>query len=109
MGVLKLKFYASIENVGYIAGTADGIVSVAGQSASRMIYVFDAQTLNWIQTAKSTINGNYLITGLDPNKHYLIMCRDYNRDYEPCVYDYVQPATDLTLAEQMELWQSWQS
>ncbi len=104
-----IPFIPCLEHHGYIAGTADGIVSVAGQSASRMIYVFDIVTLTWLQTSKSLANGHYLIMGLDPNKHYLIMCRDYKRDYEPCVYDYVQPATDLTLAEQKELWQSWQS
>lgn len=104
-----IPFIPCLEPHGYIAGTADGIVSVAGQSASRMIYVFDVVTLTWLQTAKSLDNGHYLIMGLDPNKHYLIMCRDHEQQYEPAVYDYVQPATDLTIAEQMELWQSWQA
>lgn len=97
------------EHTGYVAGTQDGIVTVGGQPASRKIYVLDVVTLQWLQTAKSSKNGNYLITGLDPNKKYLLMCRDYQKDYEPCVYDDVQPATDLTLAQQQELWQSWQN
>lgn len=97
------------EHTGYVAGTQDGIVTVGGKPASRKIYVLDAVTLQWLQTAKSTASGNYLITGLDPSKRYIVMCRDYKQDYEPCVYDYVSPSTDLTLAEQMELWQSWQS
>lgn len=104
-----IGLYPVFQHQGYIAGTADGIVTVSSKPTSRMIYVFDAQTLNWIKTAKSLDNGHYLIMGLDPNKHYLIMCRDYNRDYEPCVYDYVKPATDLTIAEQVELWNSWQN
>lgn len=98
-----------LNHQGYVAGTQDGIVTVGGQPASRKIYVLDVVTLQWLQTAKSTANGNYLIIGLDPSKKYLIMCRDHEQQYEPCVYDYVQPATDLTLTQQQELWQSWQS
>lgn len=97
------------ENKGYIAGSSDGIVTVNGQPASRKIYVLDPVLMTWIQTAKSLPNGHYLIQNLDPNKQYLIMVRDYNREYEPAVWDYVTPATDLTIAQQQELWQSWQT
>ena len=98
-----------VANKGYIAGAGDGIVLVNGQPASRKIYVFDPVLMTWIQTAKSLPNGHYLIQNLDPNKQYLIMVRDYNREYEPAVWDYVTPATDLTIAQQQELWQSWQT
>lgn len=93
--------------LGYIAGTADGIVTVGGVPSSRQIVVLDVQSLVWLQSATSTDDGNYLIMGLDPTKEYLIMARDYQREYEPAVWDYVRPMSDKTLDEQMELWQSW--
>lgn len=102
-------FVAPNQGDGYIAGTADGIVTVGEQPAKRKIYVYDAQSMQHIITTSSTTNGHYLITGLDPSKKYLIMCRDYEQQYEPAVYDYVQPATDLTFDEQIELWNSWQT
>lgn len=103
-----IKFYAFCQHTGYIAGTTDGIVTVGGESAKRQICVFDVDTLTWLQTATSNENGNYLIMGLDPNKKYLLMARDYKQEYEPCCWDYVIPKNDKTLDEQMELWQSWQ-
>lgn len=105
--ILDLKIGWSSE--GYIAGTADGIVTVGGQPASREILVLDAESLTIEQRYKSLKSGHYLIVGLDLNKRYLVMCRDYNRDYEPCVYDYVQPAADLAVEEQRQLWESWQT
>ncbi|WIF21954.1 hypothetical protein [Shewanella phage vB_SbaS_Y11] len=38
-----------------------------------------------------------------------MMVRDYKREYEPFAWDYVKPANDLTVTEQLALWQSWQS
>lgn len=98
---------------GYVAGTQDGIVTVNAFPAMRPIHVFNAHTLQWVQSVTSTKNGNYLITGLDETALYLIMARDLPptdgvQRYEPAVWDYVSPATDLTLSEQMQLWQSWQ-
>ncbi|UZA18161.1 hypothetical protein LP109_14530 (plasmid) [Moraxella bovis] len=59
-------------------------------------------------------NGHYLINNLDPNQQYLIMARDLPPSdgverYEPATWDYVTPMSDKTQAEQMELWQSWQT
>ncbi len=98
-----------VVNKGYIAGKGDGIVSVGGAPASRKIYIFDTVLMLWVQTAKSLPNGHYLIQNLDPSKQYLIIARDYNKEYEPAVWDYVTPSTDLTLQQQQELWQSWQA
>ena len=98
-----------IGGAGYIAGTNNGIVTVTGQPTTRQIVVLDAKTLTLQTITKSFANGHYLIAGLNPNNTYLVMCRDYNREYEPAVWDYVTPATDLTIAEQQELWQSWQT
>ena len=97
------------ENKGYIAGSSDGIVTVNGQPARRKIYIFDVVTLTWIKTATSLPNGHYLVGNLDPNQKYMVIARDYNKEYEPAVWDYVTPATDLTIAQQQELWQSWQT
>ena len=95
--------------LGYIAGIADGIVTVNGVPTASNIIVFDANGLSVVQRSQSLANGRYLLNGLDPNQQYLIMARDYNKEYEPAVWDYVTPATDLTIAQQQELWQSWQT
>lgn len=95
--------------LGYIAGIADGIVTVNGVPTASNIIVFDANGLSVVQRSQSLVNGRYLLNGLDPNQQYLIMARDYNKEYEPAVFDYVTPATDLTIAQQQELWQSWQT
>lgn len=94
---------------GYIAGTTDGIVTVGGRPAVKDIIVLDADTLIVMQRTGSLPNGHYLIAGLNPNQRYLVMCRDHEHQYEPFCWDYVRPATDLTFAEQLALWQSWQS
>ncbi len=94
-------------HTGYIAGAEDGIVTVNVKPASRKVYLLDAFTLKLLRVCPSLDNGRYMFTGLDPNKEYLVMCRDYNKDYEPFCYDYIKPSTNLTVVEQMELWQSW--
>lgn len=94
---------------GYIAGTADGIVTVNGVAAQRDIIVLNAQDLSVVHRSQSLKNGHYLLNNLDPAKQYLFMARDYNREYEPAVWDYVTPATDLTIQQQQELWESWQT
>lgn len=93
---------------GYIAGAADGIVTVNGNPATRDIVVLNAQDLSVLQRSQSLSNGHYLLNNLDPNQKYLIMARDYNKEYEPAVWDYVTPATDLTVKQQQELWQQMQ-
>lgn len=94
---------------GYIAGTANGVVTVNNVASKRDIIALDAIDLSIVQESQSFANGNYLLNGLDPAKKYMVMARDYNREYEPAVWDYVTPATDLTIAEQQELWESWQT
>ena len=94
---------------GYIAGTSDGILTVNGKPALREILVLDASTLNTIKKSQSLANGHYLLNNLDVSKKYLVIARDYNREYEPAVFDYVTPATDLTIAQQQALWESWQT
>lgn len=105
---MLIDLYIGISNDAYIAGTQDGIVTVGGQPARRDIIVFNADSLAVIVRSHSLENGHYLITGLDPNKRYLLLCRDYKGEYEPCAYDLVSPAHDLTFVEQQDLWHSWQ-
>lgn len=95
--------------LGYIAGTADGIVTVNSVAAQRDVVALDAVDLSVVQRSQSLSNGRYLLNNLDLSKQYLVMARDYNKEYEPAVWDYVTPATDLTIAEQQELWQTWQT
>lgn len=97
---------------GYIAGTGDGIVTVNGQPAIRPIYLFeffDYQPPIFVAKVFSNKDGRYLFKHLDATKKYMVMARDHNKEYEPAVWDYVTPATDLTIAQQQELWQSWQT
>ena len=94
---------------GYIAGANDGIVTVAGKPASREIWLLGAATMAVEQVVTSLNNGHYMFLGLDPAKEYLVMARDYKKEYAPFVWDYVKPADDLTIAEQQALWASWQA
>ena len=96
-------------HAGYIAGSGDGIVTVQGKPAMREIWLLNASTLIVEDVITSLQNGHYLFRGLDPDKRYLVMVRDYKKDFEPFVWDEVSPATDLTIAEQMAMWQSFQT
>lgn len=96
---------------GYIAGTADGILTVAGVPASRAIYLYelyDYKPMVFVAKVWSTATGHYIFSGLGLETRYLVMARDYAREYEPFAWDYVKPADDLTIAEQQSLWQTWQ-
>lgn len=97
---------------GYIAGTADGIVTVAGKAASRAIYLYalyNHKPMVLVAKTWSTAQGNYMFANLDTSMRYLVMVRDYEEQYEPFAYDQVEPATDLTRHEQYLLEQSWQT
>lgn len=104
-----IGIYYGVVKPTYIAGSGDGIVTVAGKPASRKIWLLDAQTLAIKQVVTSLKNGHYLFMGLDPAKRYLVMVRDYKKEFEPFVWDYVAPADDLTIDEQQALWVSWQT
>lgn len=104
----KVYTSLSLANSGYIAGSGDGIVTVAGKPASRKIWLLNAQTMAVEQVITSLQNGHYIFMGLDSAKEYLVMVRDYKKEYEPFAWDFVKPANDLTIAEQQDLWQTWQ-
>lgn len=99
---------AGVKNTNYIAGSGDGIVTVQGKPASRKIWLLNAQTMAVEQVIVSMQNGHYLFMGLDPAKEYLVMVRDYKKEFEPFAWDYVKPANDLTIEQQQALWQTWQ-
>lgn len=103
----KIYTSLSLSHDGYIAGANDGIVTVAGKPASRKIWLLNAQTMAVEQVITSLKNGHYMFLGLDTAKEYLVMVRDYKKEYEPFAWDYVKPADDLTVAEQQALWQTW--
>ncbi len=105
---LPLTVWAAPQ-IGYIAGCADGILTVGGKPAKRQILVFDAITLFPVKHLFSLPNGHYLADDLDPQREYLIIGRDNEKQYEPYAYDYIKPANDKTVAEQQELWNSWQA
>lgn len=94
--------------IGYIAGTSDGIVTVRGKPAKRDVLLMDANDYaGFVGRVWSLDNGHYMFTDLDPDQQYLVMARDYNKEYEPFAYDYVAPATDMTPDEQQALRESW--
>lgn len=103
-----INIHKASSSTSYIAGSGDGIVTVAGRPASRKIWLLDAKTMAIEQVVTSLQNGHYLFMGLDPAKRYLVVVRDYKEEFEPFAWDYVVPANDLTISEQQSMWQAWQ-
>lgn len=105
---MLIGMYSTADGSAYIAGANDGIVTVRGSPASRRIWLLNAKSMAVEQVVKSLNNGHYIFLGLNPDKEYLVMVRDYKRELEPLAWDYVQPLDDITLEAQQSLWQSWQ-
>lgn len=106
---MLLRNYNTSDGASYIAGANDGIVTVMGSPASRKIWLLNAQTMAVEQAVTSLNNGHYIFLGLNPDKEYLVVVRDYKKEYEPFVWDWVKPADDLTIEQQRALWASWQT
>ena len=98
----------SLQHSGYIAGRGGGIVTVADVAAARNIYLLNAVSLAVECVQMSLNNGHYAFFNVDASKEYLVLARDYKKEYEPFAWDYVKPADDLTIDEQQALWQTWQ-
>lgn len=79
---------------GYIAGQADGIVTVDGQPASRRVYLFVLPTMECIADTWSKPDGSYRFDRLDSDKEYMMVARDYKKQYEPVSYDFIKPYVD---------------
>lgn len=105
----KTYILLSLTHSGYIAGSSDGIVTVQGKPSSRKIWLLNAQTMAVEQVITSLRNGHYMFLGLNPASRYLVMVRDYKKEFEPFAWDEVPPADDLTVDEQMALQVSWQT
>lgn len=103
----------NVSGLGYIAGSGDGIVTIQSKPKSRPIFLYESKggtrPPKLLAQQASLANGRYLFRGLDVNKKYLVMARDHKEQYEPVAWDFVSPATDLTLVEQQALWTSWQT
>lgn len=100
--------------LGYIAGSADGIVTVKGRPDRRDVYLLNAENLAIEQVGSSLENGHYIFMGLELDKQYLLMVRDFKPNgieqrYEPFAWDHLTPSDDLTPTDQQALWQSWQT
>lgn len=96
---------------GYIAGTGNGIATVAGKPESRPIYLYalhNHKPMVLVAKIWSTSKGNYIFTNIDTMFRYLVIARDHKEEFEPFAWDYVQPATDLSVAQQYDLRGSWQ-
>lgn len=106
---MLINTYIANIAAGYISGSGDGIVTVKGKPSSRAILLFNTTTMALEKSIVSLENGHYIFMGLDTNKEYLVMVRDYRKELEPFVWDHVKPADDLTIDEQQAMWQSWQT
>lgn len=105
---MLIGLYSTATGSAYIAGANDGIVTVRGSPASRRIWLLNAKSMAVEQVVKSLNNGHYIFLGLNPDKEYLVMVRDYKRELEPFAWDYVKPLDDLSFSDQKALWASWQ-
>lgn len=109
---MMIELIACGYDKGYVAGANDGIATINGIAKACKIYALDTNNLNVLMVATALPNGHYLIPNLNPNKRYLILARDNvvnrMRQFEPCAYDDITPASNLNLNEQAILWQSWQ-
>lgn len=79
--------YTAPLKTGYIAGQ----LTVAGVPAVRKVVVLDPYTYGFICSVWSQSDGSYRIPNLDPAKPYLVLGRDYARQYEPVAWDWVMP------------------
>lgn len=110
----KTHVLLSLEHSGYIAGSGDGIVTVRGVPSSRRLWLLNAKTMLVEQTNISLNNGHYMLLGLNPLQKYIVIVRDFEPDGirwtgEAVIWDYVEPATDLTIEDQLGLFLSWQT
>lgn len=79
---------------GYIAGAAEGIVTVGGQPASRRIYLFARSNMECIADTWSKDDGSYRFDRLKEDEEYLMVATDYKKQYEPVSYDFIKPHVD---------------
>lgn len=79
---------------GYIAGEAEGIVTVAGQPAARRLYLFARPHMVCVADTWSNEDGSYRFDRLNESMEFLLVGTDYKKQYEPVSYDFVMPYVD---------------
>lgn len=79
---------------GYIAGEAEGIVTVNGQPAARRIYLFARPNMVCVADTWSADDGSYRFDRLNESMEFLLVGTDYKKQYEPVSYDFVMPYVD---------------
>ena len=79
---------------GYIAGQAEGIVTVNGNPASRRIYLFVRPQMVCVADQWSKDDGSYRFDRLNEDLEYLMVGTDYKKQYEPVSYDFIKPYVD---------------
>lgn len=87
----------SLTDSNYIAGSGDGIVTIAGKPASRKIWLLNAKTMLVEQVVASKPNGRYVFLNIGNEKEYLVIARDHKKEFEPFAWDYIKPSSGLTL------------
>lgn len=80
--------------LGYIAGEAEGIVTVGGQPADRRIYLFSRLRMECIADTWSKADGSYRFDRLKEDEEYLMVATDHKKQYEPVSYDFIKPYVD---------------
>ena len=97
--------------IGYIAGRADGIVSINSKGARRIIQLLEIdefkREIKVLAQTRSNETGNYIFHSLDPDKYYFVLARDWQRDFEPVAIDQIKPASDLNYDEIYQLVRTW--
>lgn len=95
MGVLLSNGFVFADPIyggrAYIAGDAEGIVSVGGQPAERKILIFERQYFKVIRSQWSKPDGTYRFDFLNPDKEFLMVALDHKKQYEPVSYDFIKP------------------
>lgn len=79
---------------GVIAGTAPGLVTVAGAPAARRVLVFDAATNRLAARVGSNGDGTYRIDRLNGRRRYTVIAFDHQSVYNAVIRDNITPAVN---------------
>ena len=84
----------ALAGVGYIAGQAPGILTVAGTPAVRRIELYDELTGRLVGVTQSAANGTYRFDNLNPARTYRVIAFDNERIYNSVIRSYITPFVD---------------
>ena len=77
---------------GFIAGQGDGVVTVAGATASRPVIVFDKTSFKPLARTVSDTDGTYRIIGIDENRKVFVVAFDPSGQFNAVIRDNITPA-----------------